>query len=69
MLAMHAHGIASCPQGTLRDYPDLVRDTFGLDPEIKILFGISFGYADTNMPVNSARTDRAPLSDTVRFLG
>jgi nitroreductase len=69
MLAMHAHGIASCPQGTLRDYPDLVRETFGLDPEIKILFGISFGYADSDMQVNTARTERAPLSETVKFLG
>ena len=69
MLAMHAHGIASCPQGTLRDYPDLVRDAFSLEPEIKILFGMSFGYADTEMAVNTARTERAPLSETVQFLG
>lgn len=69
MLAMHAHGIASCPQGTLRNYPDFVRETFGLEPEIKILFGISFGYADPDMPVNEARTERAPLSETVQFLG
>ena len=30
MLAMQAHGIASCPQGTLRNYPDFVREVFGL---------------------------------------
>lgn len=69
MLAMHAHGVASCPQGTLRNYPDFVREVFGLPPEIKILFGISFGYADADMPVNSTRTDRAPLEETVRFMG
>ena len=69
MLAMHAHGIASCPQGTLRNYPDYVREVFGLEPEVKILFGISFGYADPQMAVNEARTDRAPLSETVQFLG
>ena len=69
MLAMQAHGIASCPQGTLRNYPDFVRDVFGLEPEIKILFGISFGFADPDMPVNGARTERAPLSETVQFLG
>ena len=69
MLAMHAHGIASCPQGTLRNYPDVVRETFGLEPTVKILFGISFGYADPDMSVNAARTERAPLEETVQFLG
>jgi nitroreductase len=41
---------------------------FGLDPEIKILFGISFGYEDQEAKVNTARTDRAPLEETVLFL-
>ena len=69
MLAMESRGVASCPQGTLRNYPDLVRDTFGLAPEIKILFGISFGYEDPDIPANGARTDRAPMHETVQFLG
>ena len=69
MLAMTAHGLASCPQGTLMEYPDFVREVFGLEPEIKILFGISFGFADPDMPVNAARTERAPLSETVTFRG
>ena len=68
MLAMTSHGLASCAQGTLRNYPDLVREVFGLDPEIKILFGISFGYEDRAAKVNTARTDRAPLEETVQFL-
>lgn len=32
MLAMTAPGVASCAQGMLRNYPDLVREVFGLDP-------------------------------------
>lgn len=69
LLAMQAHGIASCAQGTLRNYPDFVREVFGLDPEIKILYGISFGYEDPAVAANTARTERAPLSDVVQFLG
>ena len=69
MLAMTSHGIASCSQGTLRNYPDFVREVFGLPAEIKILYGISFGYEDGNVPANTARTDRAPLEETVHFLG
>lgn len=68
MLAMHAHGIASCPQGTLRNYPDYVRDVFGLAPEINILFGISFGYEDKSVPANAARVGRAPVQETAKFI-
>jgi len=68
MLAMSVNGIASCAQGSLRDYPDLVRETFGLAPEVKVLFGISFGFEDQNVPANQARTERAPISETVQFL-
>jgi nitroreductase len=69
MLAMAAHGIGSCAQGTMRDYPDLVRDAFDLEPSVKVLFGISFGYEDVTTPANAARTDRASLVDTVSFKG
>lgn len=68
MLAMTAHGIACCPQGTLRNYPDYVRDVFGLEPEIKILFGISFGYEDPAVVANTARVGRAPMQETVQFI-
>jgi nitroreductase len=44
-----------------------VRAAFGLGPEVKVLFGISFGYEDTSMKVNEAITERAPLEDTVTF--
>lgn len=69
LLAMQAHGISACAQGTLRNYPDFVRQVFGLAPEMKILYGISFGYEDPTAAVNRARTERAPLEDNVRFLG
>ena len=69
MLAMTSHGISSCSQGTLRNYPDFIREVFGLPPEIKILYGISFGYEDPDVPANAARTERAPLEETVQFLG
>lgn len=68
MLAMTAHGVACCAQGTMRNYPDFVRDVFGVGPEIKILYGISFGYEDTTVPANTTRTTRAPLTETVHFM-
>lgn len=67
MLAMTANGLASCAQGTMAHYPDLVRKAFDLEPEVKVLFGISFGYEDTSMQVNAAYTERAALEETVTF--
>ncbi len=67
MLAMTAHGVSSCAQGTLRNYPDYVREEFGIDPEIKILFGISFGYENPEVPANAARTERANLEEFIQF--
>ncbi|MEM7079254.1 MAG: nitroreductase [Pseudomonadota bacterium] len=69
MLAMTAHGVASCAQGTLRNHPDLVRETFGLPAEMKVLYGISFGYEDPNVPANAARTERAAYDENFQFLG
>lgn len=69
MLAMTANGLASCAQGTMAHYPDLVRSTFGAPENMKVLFGISFGYEDTTVPANKARTTRARLDESVVFLG
>ncbi len=68
MLAMTAHGVASCAQGSMAYYPNDVREVFGINDNIAILFGISFGYEDTEIAANAARTVRAPLSESVVFL-
>ncbi len=67
MLAMHAHGIASCAQGSMRYYPDVVREEFPGNDDIGILFGISFGYEDPEVPANATRTVRDPISASVFF--
>jgi nitroreductase len=67
MLTMVAFGIHSCPMGTMRNYPDLVRDAFDIQDGTKILFGISFGYEDESVPANRTRTSRDPISSNVFF--
>ena len=67
MLVMTAHGISSCAQGTMRYYPDLVREAFDIPPDIGILVGISFGYADESVPANNTRTERADIGEVVQF--
>jgi nitroreductase len=66
LLAMTAHGVASCPQGLLSFYADTVRDVLGLSGG-KLLFGVSFGYADEQAPINAIAVGREPLSETTRF--
>jgi nitroreductase len=67
MLSIAAHGLASCPQTALSFNCDLVRQELNIDPANKLLFGLSFGFEDTKHAANACRTDRAELSDTVRF--
>lgn len=67
MLAMQAHGISSCAQGSMRNYPDVVREAFDAPANIRILAGISFGYEDPDVPANNTRMVRAALEENVVF--
>jgi nitroreductase len=67
MLALVAHGLHSCPMGTMRNYPDMVREAFELGEETRILFGMAFGYEDPSVPANRTRTSRDPVSTSVTF--
>ena len=67
MLTMVAFGLHSCPMGTMRNYPDMVRAAFDIQDDTKILFGISFGYEDTSVPANATRTSRDDISANIIF--
>ena len=58
MLALTANGLASCAQGALSHHAAIVHRELGVDPELKLLFGIAFGYEDADHPANAARTVR-----------
>ncbi|RDI52964.1 nitroreductase [Nocardia mexicana] len=66
LLAMTAYGVASCPQGLLGFYGNTIRETLNIR-DSKVLFGISFGYALENAPVNNLTITRAELDETTRF--
>ncbi len=67
MLAMTAHGVGSCAQGSMRYFPNDVREIFGEPASTAILVGISFGYEDPDVAANRTRVGRAPLADSVAF--
>lgn len=67
MLALTAHGLGSCPQTSLGFHADIVREVLGIEAGHKLLFGLSFGYPDDNAAVNRCRTERASVTENVRF--
>ncbi|MTI52763.1 MAG: nitroreductase [Alcanivorax sp.] len=67
MLAMTAYGVGSCAQGSMRYFPNDVREIFGEPASTAILVGISFGYEDPGVAANRTRVGRAPLADSVSF--
>ena len=67
MLSMRAHGVASCPQTILGYDADSVRHELDIDSTMKLLFGISFGYENPELPENQIVPRRAALPDQVQF--
>lgn len=69
MLALTAHGLASCPQTALSLNADLVRAAVDAQAGEVLLFGISFGYEDPTIAANAARVGRAPQDENFTFVG
>lgn len=67
MLAARGLGLATCPQASLADYPDVVRTELGVEPELALLGGIALGYADADAAVNGYRTEREPVAGFTRW--
>jgi nitroreductase len=58
MLALTANGLASCAQGALSHHAEIVHRELGVGEDMKLLFGIAFGYEDAAHPANAATTVR-----------
>ncbi|MEV3964202.1 nitroreductase [Nocardia sp. NPDC050193] len=63
LLAAESLGLGIIAQGAIANYSNVVRDHFDIPADRRIVCGISFGYPDRDHPVNTFRTDRAPLSE------
>jgi nitroreductase len=67
MLTLTAHGYGSCAQGSISHYAPALKRELGVSDDLLCLFGLSFGRPDERHPSTTARTDRAPLAETVVF--
>lgn len=66
-LLLMEQGVSSCMQGALGQFPKPVRKLLNIPDQQGILFGMSFGYADPDAPVNHARTAREHTNNAVIF--
>lgn len=62
MLAARAHGLASCPQAALAEYPGIVREILAVPADKLLVCGMALGYEDLDAPVNRYRTEREPVT-------
>ncbi|WP_342320596.1 nitroreductase [Kosakonia sp. BYX6] len=65
LLSLTARGFAGIPQTLLGFHADLVREALGVPEEYRLLFGISFGYADTSKVAANVRMPRIPVESSV----
>ena len=66
MLSAVAHGLATCPQAALAEYPEIVKKKLGYEDQV-LICGMALGYEDTTKDVNSYRTGREDLDKLVRY--
>ena len=67
LLSLAARGLGGIPQTALGFFAGTIREFLGIPDELKLLFGISFGYPDDEAPGNRIRMDRVPVDTSVTF--
>lgn len=68
-LAAIERGVASCMQEAWARMREPLHAHFGLGADEMIYCGMALGYADMSKPVNTLRSDRAPLDEIATFRG
>jgi nitroreductase len=67
MLLAVENGLATCPQGSLGEYADIIREEFPKYKDKIVLCGMSIGYEDVTNEINKYRTKRQDLSEIVNY--
>ncbi|MBF6299593.1 nitroreductase [Nocardia amamiensis] len=67
LLGAQSLGLGAAPQAALASYAPFIREYFGIPDHRKVVAGISFGYPDTDHPVNGFRTARAEPDEVITW--
>lgn len=68
MQAAQSHGVATIAQAALANYADTIHQHLALPKKRRIVCAISFGWADSDHPINGYRVPRAELDEVVRWI-
>jgi len=69
MLAATERGLATCAQEAWAIWYKTLTEFLPIPPNLMLFCGMGLGYADPQAPINSLRTDRAPLDEFTSFKG
>jgi nitroreductase len=69
MLASTERGLSTCAQEAWAIWYQTLGEFLDIPPNHMLFCGMSLGYADPDAPINKLRTERADLSEFVRFKG
>ena len=69
MLLAREHGLHTCAQEAWSVWYRTVGEFMQLPPELMLFSGMALGYRDESAPINSLRTDRAPLEEFAELRG
>jgi nitroreductase len=69
MLLAREHGLHTCPQECWSAWPRTIAEFLELPHESMLFCGMALGYRDETAPINTLRTDRAPLAECCIFVG
>ncbi|HIQ16184.1 MAG TPA: nitroreductase [Leucothrix sp.] len=67
MLEAVEQGLATCPQASIVDYPEIIKETLGYPADSICVAGMALGYEDTEALVNSYRTPREEVESFTTF--
>ncbi|NMM83542.1 nitroreductase [Rhodococcus sp. SRB_17] len=68
LLAAQSLGVATIPQAALAGSSKFIHEFFGIDDTRKVVCAISFGYPDTDHPVNGFRTTREAVENVTQWV-
>jgi nitroreductase len=69
MLLAREHGLHTCAQEAWSMWYRTVGEFLGLPPELMLFSGMALGYRDESAPINTLKTDRAPLAECAELRG
>ncbi|MFM9865060.1 MAG: nitroreductase, partial [Micropepsaceae bacterium] len=69
MLLAREHGLHTCPQEAWAIWHKTLGEFLSMPPEMMLFCGMGIGTMDEAHPINTLRTDRAPLGEFATFVG